>query len=336
MSRTSLADHWGQYRVQRSRQVAKQTLASETSDCVRFVKAWDRTRRSPKSMDADWVEEYLFGADGIAGCLQPASYNKAIAHLRSFVTWLVRRTLVSSEVLDALTTLKAGGRKQFPRLDLTQMEDIVEAAEDPWERFVISLGFQTLGRWGELQGVQRKHVHLDRGRIEWWREKTDENDQLPITRQLDTELRRWITAYEAEVGPLEPDHYMIPRRQWTKRGWQLIPSRSSNRAIISAVKKLTAPHLGGLDAIKGQGVHILRRSAARELYEALKRAGVADPIRIVMAMLGHKRVTTTELYIGVERDRETRDMLLAGASLLSVDRSNTVDMQQWKVVHSGG
>ncbi|WP_434439673.1 tyrosine-type recombinase/integrase [Lentzea sp. E54] len=337
MSRTTLSDHWSTYRTQRSRKVATNTLASETSSCLRFVRAWDGSRRSPKSMDGTWVEDYLFGEDGIAAQMQPDSYNKTVTHLRGFVTWLLRRGIVSGDVLDALETLKAGPTKQYPRLTLEQMEEIVGNAADPWERFVVALGFQTLGRWSELQAVRWAHVNLAASRITWWREKTDEADALPITAKLDHELRAWILYYEASIGrPLEPDDFMVPRRKWIiNAGWRLLPKLHSNKAILTTVKSYAGPYLGGADAIKGQGVHILRRSAARELYEALKRQGEPDPIRIVMAMLGHKNVKTTERYIGIERDRETRDALLSGSALLSIDRSNMVDLTDWKLNRHG-
>lgn len=336
MARTTLEDLRVQHERLRERQgKSPQTTANERSTCRRMCAKWDATRRAPSSLNDTWMEDYLYGEDGMAGKVSPNSFNKQLIHLSTFVKWLVRREVVSGDVLDVMTKLDVE-QKRYPRLSMGAMHQMIQDAADPWERFVLGLGIHSLGRWSELRFIQRQHVHLDGGYIEWYRQKTREWDEIPITAELDAELRRWIVAYEKVLGsPLEPHHYMIPLRNpagWRTYHWAYLPEQQASESIRTCVKKHSAPYLGGMDAIRGQGVHILRRAAARELYEALKRAGVADPLRIVMTMLGHKNVRTSEIYLGIERDRETRDTLLRGASLLSVDTTNVVEL---KVVGNG-
>ena len=331
-ARTTLEQYRVRLEAQRkARGIAESTLAQERSTLRHLCREWDKTRRAPGSLDIAWLEDYLFGPGGRAEGISPNTFNKKIAHLTVLIEWLARRGIVRNELLDALVH-KKGGKVNRARLPIGQMEQMIETAEDEWERFVLSFGIHTLGRWSELRHVRRRDIHLDAGYIKWWREKTDEWDELPITFELDRALRRWIVFIENALGrPLRPEDYIIPYRRplgWHKYRWEYVPYVAATESIRTCVKKHAAPLCGGFDVIKGQGVHLLRRSAARELYEALKTRGVPDPIRVVMAMLGHKNVSTTEIYIGVERDRQTRDTLMRGASLLSVDKTNVTELRR--------
>jgi integrase len=64
---------------------------------------------------------------------------------------------------------------------------------------------------------------------------------------------------------------------------------------------------------------------ARALYDRLVDDGHGDPLRLVMATLGHAHPQVTERYLGIQPDRERRNDLLAGSNLLSVPRTNVVE-----------
>lgn len=333
-ARTTLEGLRVRYETQRKRQgMAGSTLASERCALKNLCRAWDATRRVPKSMEMSWMEDYLFGEEGLAEGLEPSTYNKMIGQQRQFVEWCTRRNEIRNDVLDAMVR-KSQQRKDYVRLPAVQLNRMIEGADDPWERFVLEFGIYTMGRWSELRICQVKHLNFTTGKIKWWREKTDEWDDLPMMAELDTALRRWMIAYAKNIGrPLQPDDYVIPMR--VAGGWhptweyQYVPEHTCSESIRRAVKKHAAPLVpGGMEAIKGQGVHLLRRSSARALYDALVAEGHADPIRVVMAMLGHKNAHTTELYLGIVRDRENRDKVLLGASFLTVDKTNVVELRR--------
>ncbi|GLY55337.1 site-specific integrase [Lentzea sp. NBRC 102530] len=330
-ARTTLEDYRVRFEaLRRSRGMEVSSLNQERSTLKHLCRAWDRTRKAPGSLDMSWMEDYLFGPEGRANEVSVGTFNKKISHIKSFMEWLIRRSVVRNDVLDVVTT-KKGYKPRRLWLPLGALHQMIDGADDPWEKFVLEFGVFTLGRWSELCFIQMKHVHLDAGRIDWWREKTDEWDRIPIMSELDTAIRRWVTIYEKSIGrPLTPDDYLVPMRKkfgWSNCAWQYVSASRATNSIRLCVKEHAAPLLGGMDAIRGQGVHLLRRSAARELYEALKRQGEPDPLRVVMAMLGHKNIRTTELYLGIERDRETRDTLLAGRSLLGIDKTNVVELK---------
>lgn len=333
-ARTTLESLRLKYEAQRKRQgMSKSTLTSERCALRHLCRAWDETRRVPKSMEQVWMEDYLFGEGGLAEGLEPSTYNKMVGQQRGFIEWCIRRDDVRGDILSAMIR-KSQGKKDYVRLTAAQLRRTVESASaDPWEQFVLEFGIHTMGRWSELRIAQFKHLDLAEGKVKWWREKTDEWDELPIMAELDSAFRKWIVAYERNIGrPLQADDYLIPMR--VAGGWhpkwefQYVPGHAATESIRRCVKKHVAPIVGGVEQIIGQGVHLLRRSAARALYDALVSSGHPDPIRIVMAMLGHKNAHTTEIYLGIERDRQNRDTVLRGASFLSADPTNVVELKR--------
>ena len=67
-------------------------------------------------------------------------------------------------------------------------------------------------------------------------------------------------------------------------------------------------------------MHTLRRSGARAYFEQLLEEGsIRDGVlRQIMAMLHHKSVLMTERYLGLDADREKRDVHLRGRRMFKV------------------
>lgn len=331
MPRQTLATLSEDYLAMRSRQrFSAQTLRCERSSIMKLCRWWDRTRRAPSSLDDHAMEDFLFGADGLADKVHYGTFNTQLSQIRKFVEWLIRRKIVAPTVLDVMKSLTPQQR-EFLRLSLQDLVRMVDGVEDPYERFVLAFGFQTLGREGEMMTRLWRHVDLENGSIEWYRNKVSKtanaNDHLPITMDLDRELRRWVLAYQEVMGEeIQADWHLIPHREGSGlRGWRYMPHQRRVR-LGAIVQKHVQPYAPSVD-LKGQGSHILRRSAARALYEQLLASGEPDPARIVQAMLGHASVVTTERYLGIRKDREKRDAALRGASLLSVPTDNVVELK---------
>jgi integrase len=76
---------------------------------------------------------------------------------------------------------------------------------------------------------------------------------------------------------------------------------------------------------KREGSHTLRRSGARALFDQLTLDGGYDhPLRIVQSMLHHASITQTEVYIGVTADKRTRDEIIRGKPMYTVNSDNVV------------
>lgn len=307
----------------------------------RFAKSWDESRRSAAKLDEDWMTDWLYdfrrgGAGGRGGPIQAASYNMAMGQLRGFLQYLNRRSIGSPYALDACKNLPTDPPKDYLRLTAAQVVQMIETCEDPWERWVLAFASQTLGRDGELRSRRIAHLHLDRAELDWYRRKVRDTDTLPVTRQLRVEWERWAMVYQERCGPLDRNKgwFLVPSRTSTplakahrfcynpaKQPWQLAPIVQKHAARITGDDVLN---------LKGQGVHITRRSMARALYDRLVADGVPEPTALnrVQVMLGHSSPHTTMIYIGVQPDRQKRNELLAGSDLLWVpERENVVQLR---------
>jgi integrase len=68
-----------------------------------------------------------------------------------------------------------------------------------------------------------------------------------------------------------------------------------------------------------EGIHTIRRAVARHYYDSLAadpKRGHDGAIRVVMTLLHHTNVSTTEHYLGVTSERKARDESLRGRSFL--------------------
>ena len=60
------------------------------------------------------------------------------------------------------------------------------------------------------------------------------------------------------------------------------------------------------------GVHTLRRSGARALFDVLRNQGYDGALKRVSAMLHHKNTAMTEHYLGLDIERTQRNDMLRG------------------------
>lgn len=331
---TELADS---YLERRKAQVAFQTWRNKRTAVTRLAREWDKTRRSPARMNDTWLEDFLIslraGERGVP--MGAAAYNQKLKNLTEFVEWMHRRRHVTNTgLLDLFETLKLKEyrRENFTRLSLVQLHQLVESGETERDRFILAFGAFTLGRSSELLRCQIKDVLFDEQEINWYRQKTDDHDRMPMMAPLETALRRWLRMYaeqcpEAVInGRLSGDAYLIPRRRQTGTvKYRLFPFEPADCIRGRVRKHLLA--LLNVQEMKGEACHVLRRSGARVLYDQMVAAGAKDALRIVSAMLGHASVRTTERYLGTAADRRNRDDHLKGSDLMGLPTVNVVQLR---------
>lgn len=76
-----------------------------------------------------------------------------------------------------------------------------------------------------------------------------------------------------------------------------------------------------------EGVHTLRRSGARALYDRLVSEGYDGAMRTVQSMLHHSSIQTTEHYLGIHLDKKRRDDVVRGKHLFPTSTENVVGME---------
>ena len=281
---------------------------------------------------------------------KPNTVNSHLNSLAVFVKWLRTRRYLGA-ASDPTANVRAVRTIVEPRQRVLRedFDRFLDTCKYPWDRMVCALGLYLFLRASEIQGIRLKDIDLDRGEILVHIEKTQTTDTMPISEELDAELRRWLTFYANDVNKaLEPEMYLVPRvRRPTLAndgrgpggGYQMVRARGN----LQPHKRASRPHryvqrtlvafgmpIRGEDGKSlNEGVHTLRRSGARALFDELvERGGYDGVLRLVAAMLHHKSTIMTERYLGLDVDVKKRNDTLRGSRMFAKpDTSNVVSIE---------
>jgi len=241
--------------------------------------------------------------------LKSSTVNLATASMRSFFKWCIYRG-------HCLETPVLGRRYRRPevrnmaRIPIAQFEAFLDSARTPRDRMLLALGLFTMARKTEITGILMRDVDLDSGEINLYISKSNRYDRFPIGKRLRAELARWLPIYAQEVGPLEPDYFLVPAVQGGRRpnhDWPLRPRKqmvSPEDVVHYSLRAI------GMDDSHHSGMHVLRRSSARAAFEELADRGYDGALRIVQATLRHHSSRDTEIYLGLELDTVKRDEII--------------------------
>lgn len=273
---------------------------------------------------------------------KPATINSRMSQLSAFNKWMVANKLAPAQFTTTTRTIP-DPRKPRLRVPASEFGHLLDAADRPDRRIAIALGLFLFLRASELQTLRVGDVSLQEGIVAVTIHKTNDWDEMPICAELDAELRRWFIAYQRDIGrPLEPDDFLVPGRRhffpWADPDapGRYDPSRMMLRPFqhVQAILE-KAGYPIGLDGKSGrEGMHTLRRSGARALYDGLTSGLIGDAaarddaLRQVMTMLHHSSVQITERYIGLERDRQKRDLTVRGKSFLPQTGANVIPLRR--------
>lgn len=261
---------------------------------------------------------------------KPATVNNRMSQLSAFNKWLVANRYTPGN-FTGTTRMIPVPRKVKLRVPATEFQRLLDTADRPDRRITVAMGLFLFLRGGEMKTLRVSDVRLDEGLVDVVIHKTNGIDEMPICYELDQELRRWFKDYARDIGrPLRGDDFLIPAHRrfpgWLPRpevgNYQ--PERMVLRPYHHVQTILNAAGYPITEAGKksGEGVHTLRRSGARALFDALIEGRLGDEVarddalRQVMTMLHHSSQTITEGYIGLERDRARRDKTMKGIRFL--------------------
>lgn len=232
-------------------------------------------------------------------------------------------------------------KRERNRLHVSRFTELLEAAEarDPRDRALCALLLYTLGRDSEVTDLRIRDLDLSAGWLKVRIHKTGQEDTLPVSVELDKEMRRWLTHYASVSGPLEDWYHLVPARGVfpikDDRG-RIIKHESvyrphkkiggAGRIVNPILEKIGFPVVDENGKPSGEGSHTIRRSGARALFDELVDGGYDHSLRLVQSMLHHSSVTQSERYIGITADRRSRDEIIRGKIMYHVDSSNVVPM----------
>jgi len=291
-------------------------------------------------LDADIASVTSVDIDCILGKYRSthaaSTMNLTVAELRGFFKWAEQQGLIpygSSPMRHRRAYTEA--KHERMRVPADQFAGLIDSAQNPRDRIVVALGLYLLLRAGEIALLRVHDVDLSDFTIGVLVPKSAKSDTMPLCRELADELRIWFTAYGKGVGrELHGDDYLVPGRlpptleargdhgKWVMVQYdQYVPSRpySTPHKAVQGALVLSGYLTHDPDGhTRREGVHTLRRSAARALFDRLSVDGVDSALRIVQSMLHHSSVSTTERYIGLDGDRVKRDSILRGERMFPV------------------
>lgn len=259
-----------------------------------------------------------------AAGIHPHTVRNNITHLRMFMTWARQRKYVPlhSDVIGKRRTRRVIPH-DFTIIPSDEFPSLLDAARNPRDRAIIAFGLYTLSRQSEVAATRVGDLDLSSGWVTLRIQKSGVLDKMPVSAELNVEMHRWLQVYEQVMeGPLDPDWRLLPAlralgHERNEKGQlkpvpegllRIIPTRSPSKihwAVQRAMEDLGYP-------VEKEGVHTLRRSAARARFDQLVSSGYDGALREVQSLLHHKSSVTTEHYLGLAIEVRNRNEAIRG------------------------
>jgi integrase len=244
---------------------------------------------------------------------------------KNFFKWARKRSYITYDPMEdrPAPTFTVTERRRLP---VTMFPTLLDQAGGPRNRILFAGAIYLLVRSIELTRIRIADVNLEQGRIRVnLAKKTGRydvaTDLMPITSELDAELRHWLIQYQDMCGYLDTSWYLFPAftpARAQKGHWGAVSGTGLPRPdrMVAETHKLANEALDRinwkLQGERGEGMHTLRRAGARARFDVLKALGYDGALRQVQSLLHHKNAAMTEHYIGIDLDKFIRDEQLIG------------------------
>lgn len=256
---------------------------------IRYLEGND-IKHSPLSIDETTVQQFIYE---VAKILNARSQTRIISGLKSFFNYLVFEDYRKDNPMELIEAPKIG-RKLPETLAIEDIEKLIKAIdlskdEGHRNKAIIETLYGCGLRVSELVGLKLSDLFFDEGFIRVTG-KGDKQRFVPISSFTQKHIELYIKGQRNHVKyiPEFGDTVFLNRR-----GKQL-----TRVMIFTIIKRLTEK--SGLK--KKISPHTFRHSFATHLLE-----NGAD-LRAIQLMLGHESITTTEIYMHVDRSHLAKVM----------------------------
>ncbi len=238
---------------------------------------------SPISIEKETIQEFIYH---ISKQVNARSQSRIISGLRSFFNYLVFEDYRKNNPLDLIESPKIG-RKLPDTLSTKEIDELLAVIdlskpEGERNRAMIETLYSCGLRVSELITLKLSDLFFDEGFLKVTG-KGNKQRFVPI----DNQTIKFINMYINEIrSHLKIENEFKDTLFLNRRGKQL------SRAMIFTIVKQLAEKMGLKKSISP---HTFRHSFATHLLE-----NGAD-LRSIQLMLGHESITTTEIYMHVDR-----------------------------------
>jgi len=243
----------------------------------------NKTNYTPISIDEVTIQQFIYV---IAKKVNPRSQARIISGLRSFFDYLIFEDYRSDNPTDLIETPKIG-RKLPDTLSENEINDLINAIDlshpqGERNKTILETIYSCGLRVSEVITLKISDLFFEEGFIKVLG-KGNKERYTPINYNTQKYIAFYIKDIRSHISPQKghEDTLFLNRR-----GKGL-----SRQMIFMIIKNLAIQ----INLNKKIGPHTLRHSFATHLLE-----GGAD-LRAIQQMLGHESITTTEVYVHLDR-----------------------------------
>jgi len=243
-------------------------------DYIRHVKSFaDFLGRSPDKATAEDVHRYQLRLASIGTTVPTVNANASA--LRFFFKVTLKRSDLADEVVSAREP-----RRLPIVLSPEEVGRLLTSATNIKHKALLSLAYATGLRASEVVSLKLTDIDRERMVIRVEQGKGKKDRYVMLSPNLLELLREWWRAARKKG-------WMPPGQPW------LFPSYRGRHTSGRQLHRIVRLAAGRAGIIKCVGVHTLRHSFATHLLEQ------KTDIRVIQALLGHKKLDTTALYTRV-------------------------------------
>jgi integrase len=304
------------------------------------------------------VRDFFYGAGGIMDthttrikgqpvreAVGPGTHNNYRARLKVFFSFCKASGFTALDNyltgVDPLPEPKRRRQQPAPSLLL----QLLDQAECAMHRAYLATAVNTACRASEITNMRVGDIDFARSEVFVTVIKTREEDEMPLTADLERELRVWLVEYAELLGrPLREDDYLFPARTGNAIATHYLDEATGERVYVRTpfvwhpdrpvqrTEKIVKHALAAVGLpTRYEGTHTIRRAVARAYFDALSSdAGYDAALRTVSALLHHSNMATTERYLGLSSERKRRDETMKGRPFLTamVSQENVVPLRR--------
>ena len=267
------------------RGLSKNTIDSYTKDLEKlclFLKE-NNISISPIAIDSNIVKQFIYE---VAKNLNPRSQARIISGLRSFFDYLIFEEYRSTNPTDLLETPKIG-TKLPDTLSQDEIDALINAIDlshpqGERNRTIFETIYSCGLRVSEAITLKNSDLFFEEGFIRVLG-KGNKERYVPIHENA----QRYITMYQKAIRS-----HILPQKSFEDTLFLNRRGKGLSRQMIFMILKDLALKI---DLKKKISPHTLRHSFATHLLQ-----NGAD-LRAIQQMLGHESITTTEVYVHVDK-----------------------------------
>jgi site-specific recombinase XerD len=211
--------------------------------------------------------------------------NCHISAVKSFYRWAEWAEYIGPTIVRDLRIIKPPRLLPKP-IEEQQVIKLIETATDVMERALVEVFYSTGSRLSEVRYMLKENVNLERATILTMAKGSVER-YVELGRPAREAVARWL-----EVTKSDPNPYLWPGRTWPAGVYNPIHERQ-----IRAILRRLAKEAGITTDVRP---HRLRHSFATHLLDH------GADVRRVQELLGHKQLTTTQIYTEVSRAQQKK------------------------------